>query len=341
MARWHPLFIPMLLFVGLFGRPAPAPAEVLYYITDLGTFDGHGGSFAYAINELAQVTGEAQGNVFLWEDGVMTDLGISTWGYDINDSTQIVGILTGGPQQAFLWDDGDVTILGTFGGLQATAYGINDGGQIVGWAHNPNNDRRAYIYSDGAMTDLGTFGGAQSWAFGVNNAGQVVGNAETEVTPPGGLPIRRAFLYADGTMTEIAGDGSEARDINEAGQIVGSYIPGGFLWEDGELTDLGDLAWPRAINNLGQVVGTAGYGGYNTAYIWEAGVATDLNDLIAPDSGWADLQQARDINDAGQVVGWGELDDGARHAFLLTPIPEPAQLYLLAIGAVYVMRRRR
>jgi hypothetical protein len=51
----------------------------------------------------------------------------------------------------------------------------------------------------------------------------------------------------------------------------------------------------------------------------------DLNDLIPADSGW-ELRTAQDINDVGQIVGYGVIDingDGIyseRRAFLLTPI---------------------
>ena len=319
---------------------AAVRAEVQYEITDLGTFDGDGGSEAYAINDLGQVTGLAQGNVFLWDDGVMTDLGFGTWGYDINESTQIVGALTGGGTRAFLWEEGNVTVLGNFGGNLSVAYGVNDYGQIAGWAANSENELRAFIYSDGAMTDLGAFGGPQSWAFAVNNAAQVVGSAETTEVPPGGLPIRHAFIYSAGQMTPLLDVWSEATDINDLGQVVGSYEAGGFLWENGQWSDLG-LPYPRAINNHGQVVGTLGTGGYDVAYLWENGVATNLFDLIPPGSGWTQLYVANDINDSGQIVGWGELENFQVHGFLLTPVPEPASVFLLAIGAVYVMRRRR
>jgi probable HAF family extracellular repeat protein len=318
------------------GACPPVAGEVLYHITDLGT-----GMSAYAINEAEQIVGDKGHLVFLWEDGVGTELGFAGWAYDINEATQVVGILTGGPQQAFLWESGEVTVLGTFGGSQATAFGINDPGQVVGWAHNPDNERRAYVYADGVMTDLGTLGGAQSWAFGVNNAGQVVGKAETDVVPPGGLPIRRAFLYSEGVMTAIAGDYSAAYDINEAEQIVGTYLDGSFLWEDGVLTNLGALTRPEAINNVGQVVGWAWPDGYDAAFIWQDGLARDLNNLISPDSGWTRLERASDINDAGQIIGWGRRDDGSRHGFLLTLIPEPGSLMLLAFGALPLLRRRR
>jgi hypothetical protein len=43
----------------------------------------------------------------------------------------------------------------------------------------------------------------------------------------------------------------------------------------------------------------------------------DLNSLIDPDLGW-DLQWAFDINDRGQVAGYGVLD-GKFRAFVMTP----------------------
>ncbi|HEY3701676.1 MAG TPA: hypothetical protein VGL32_05420, partial [Acidimicrobiales bacterium] len=50
---------------------------------------------------------------------------------------------------------------------------------------------------------------------------------------------------------------------------------------------------------------------------------TDLNSLIPAGSGWV-LDQARAINDAGQIVGWGTIN-GHEHAFLLTPTTTTAR----------------
>jgi len=44
---------------------------------------------------------------------------------------------------------------------------------------------------------------------------------------------------------------------------------------------------------------------------------TDLNDLLPPGSGW-ELTQAEDINEVGQIVGWGEIG-GPTRGFLMTP----------------------
>ena len=43
---------------------------------------------------------------------------------------------------------------------------------------------------------------------------------------------------------------------------------------------------------------------------------TDLNDLIDVNSTWT-LFRATDINNDGEIVGWGENPDGNVHAFLL------------------------
>ncbi|TKJ37243.1 hypothetical protein CEE37_14110 [candidate division LCP-89 bacterium B3_LCP] len=61
--------------------------------------------------------------------------------------------------------------------------------------------------------------------------------------------------------------------------------------------------------------------GYIThAFVWEDGVMTDLNTLIPSGSGWT-LKSASDINNAGQIVCWGEAPNGQYHGCLLTPNP--------------------
>jgi probable HAF family extracellular repeat protein len=337
MTPGHSSPISALAILAVVVLAAPAVADVLYNITDLGSI-----TFPHAINNSGQVVGHRNGPTFLWEDGVMTDLGVVGWAYDINESTQIVGARSSVSPPAFVWEDGVVTPLPTFGGLGSKAYAINNLGDIVGWADDPEDRARAFLYADGILTDLGDLGGEQSWAFGSNDAGQVVGRAELEAVPPSGAYPRRAFLYSEGTMTQLLDVQATAYDINDLGQVVGEAPSiGGFLWEDDAVTNLWPLYEARAINDLGRVVGAGGDYGYESAFIWEDGVARDLNDPIPPDSGWARLERARDINEAGQIVGWGTLDNGDSHGFLLTPISEPGSLCLLVVGTLYVMGRPR
>jgi probable HAF family extracellular repeat protein len=131
------------------------------------------------------------------------------------------------------------------------------------------------------------------------------------------------------------GDFSEARDINDASEIVGfaSIGPGGpnhaFLKDvEGPLQDLGTLGGDNsrafAVSGIGQVVGESEIvsGSAEThAFLYEDGKILDLNDLIPMDTGW-ELLGASDINKLGQIVGWG-LVNGAMHAFLLEPTAGP------------------
>ena len=55
------------------------------------------------------------------------------------------------------------TDLGTLGGTYSVAHGINDAGQVTGYAYLAGNStEHAFLYSGGSLQDLGTLGGTFS-----------------------------------------------------------------------------------------------------------------------------------------------------------------------------------
>jgi len=160
----------------------------------------------FGMNDAGAVVGTVRGEqdrAFLWQGGVMTDLGAlwvgRSYANGINNAGQVVGYASaapGVPPNPFLWDDGVTRDLGTLGGIGGAAWGINDSGQIVGAAGTEDQESHAFLWSDGVMTDLGTLGG-KSVAVAINNEGTVVGNSQT---PDG---VFHAFCWSDGVMTDL------------------------------------------------------------------------------------------------------------------------------------------
>jgi probable HAF family extracellular repeat protein len=124
--------------------------------------------------------------------------------------------------------------------------------------------------------------------------------------------------YSRIELGTLGGDLSDARGINDNGEIVGtsrSEVPQGsppfparpFVWKDGAMKDLGTLGGPSAnaigINNKGQVVGTSlidpgNLQGISHAVLWQDGEIIDLGTLREGETSIANA-----INDRGQVVG--------------------------------------
>lgn len=184
------------------------------------------------------------------------------------------------------------------------------------------------------------------------------------------------FNSSDGVLTNLGyldtnRLNTRVTDINSAGQIVGSSLltrgPKVFIHamvvnpveSDGELhwyedsqgdgindliNDLGTLGKDKhgtafGINDHGQIVGRSGSwpdDDSETAVLWENGQIIDLNDLIPAGTGWR-LEEARAINNHGQIVGDGESPhtpgDYGRRGFLLTA---PTSLPVITISDAIV-----
>ncbi len=122
-----------------------------------------------------------------------------------------------------------MTDLGTLGGSESRAMGINDSGQVVGHSEiSGNSAQHTFIYDGTTMTDLGTLGGSESRAYGINDSGTAVGSSRIS-----GNSAQHAFIY-DGTTDGMI-------DLN-------TFLPAESDWDS--------LEYASDINNSGQIVGT-------------------------------------------------------------------------------------
>ncbi len=251
--------------------------------------------------------------------------------------------------------------LGTLAGGSSEAIGVNNAGQVIGWANgdgNPNYSDHAFLYSGGVMTDLGALGNNfySSRGLGLSDSGLVTGASYFSSNTN-----QHAFLYngamADlGALTTTSGparDVSIGYDVNDSGQVVGySYTATGgqhaIISSGGVMTDLGTLSGYEStaysINNAGQAVGYFSYNksgggtGYS-AFLYSGGTMTDLNGFSGvPDSN----SRAFSINNAGLVTGWAYFPgNGSAHAFIYSTstgaVTDLGSLFSANPGGAYSM----
>jgi probable HAF family extracellular repeat protein len=281
---------------------------------------------------------------------------ISSNGYAISNDGWVSGasvssgsnnsILT----HAFLYvgtpgNGGAMADLGTLGGANSYAYGVNDSGQVVGESQTSGSTTpHAFLFSappgnGGSMIDLGTLG-LESYARGINDSSQIAGYSFI-----GGVGYR-AFLYtgapgSGGAMQDLGtlgGKNSYAYGINPSGQIAGYSNPLGSLVDHafrysgapgagGAMADLGTLGGNSsngyAINGAAQVAGFSQVPqGWAHAFLYTGtpgvdGHMADLGTLGGHNS------YGYGVNSFGQVVGSSELAVGnsATHAILYTGVP--------------------
>jgi probable HAF family extracellular repeat protein len=172
--------------------------------------------------------------------------------------------------------------LPTPAGYNSSALGLNDNGNVVGY--NVQGDTyQAFLYSQssGSSIDIGSLGGQTNAACAINGSDQVAGYSQDANGNLG------AFIYTKDSGIKAVGslDGgvsSEAFGINNSGQAVG------------DSQNATDDHRPVLFGNSG---------------------VKDLNVCVAQNSNA--FRTAYAINDAGQVAGRTDTDQGAIHAFVV------------------------
>lgn len=192
-------------------------------------------SQANAINNAGQIVGwsvsdVANARAFLWQDGVLKDLGSlgpsgdqSSLARDINDRGEIAGwSITGiGESGAVRWHNGQMTKLDA---EALDAIGINQSGLIAGMGGGPV-DQGAFLWRAGVMSRSGV---ESSIAYGLNDSGQVVGSYLSTLDWNNGEFIYSAFLWCDGVFRALPSHpqahSSYAYSINNQGQVAGCMV---------------------------------------------------------------------------------------------------------------------
>ena len=151
--------------------------------------------------------------------------------------------IPGGPPEvrAVLWRDGVPINLGVFpgGGFDTLASAVNSRGQVAGWGLNETVDSfslaapgffttetRAFLWQHGAMQDLGTLGGSDAFATNINERGQIAGMSYVNSTPnkTTGIPTQDPFLWQNGEMLDLGtlgGTLSFVTALDDRGEVVG------------------------------------------------------------------------------------------------------------------------
>ena len=221
-----------------------------------------------------------------------------------------------------------VVDLGTLGGTNSHAFGVNNHGVVVGDARLPDGRTHGFVFTNGVMMDLGTLGGTNSHAYSINDLGHIVGDADLTNGMHHGFFATNGmsgFMMTD--LDTLGGTNSAAYCINAMDGITGegdlpSGLPHAFMWTnmvsgmmDLDANDTASSAG-HGMNGAGQVVGYAHFNGAMSAFMTGSGMMGGGMTSMGTMGGASSV--ANSINDQGTAVGASFMTNGSQHAFYST-----------------------
>ena len=136
------------------------------------------------------------------------------------------------------------------------------------------------------IVNLGLYGNNGATALAVNNSGSATGFSTTGLTS-----TKQAFRYDNSVVSNLH---------NQGGLLLGGFS--------------GSLGW--GINNAGTVVGQALRSNISAYVPFVSVNGGTMTEIHTPLGSGLDGGEARDINNQGQVTGYGNTAAGPQHAFV-------------------------
>jgi len=260
--------------------------------------------YARHVNNSGQVVGFAQNDQaetfgFFWDEvqglRYFPDLNDDHYAFAINNLGLVLGttLVNTNQYHPFLWSEtGGSQVLAQVSQQNTFALDLNDNGVIVGWVGSPP-ERNNWSLMVGSNPNAGP----SAWYY--RNL-MAKGNA---------------LVLKEGEAIDL-GSGM-AYAINNSDKVVG------YLSRPGDIVIDSESFWPRTTE-------------FKQAFIYDVKTKqlSLLKDLIIPDRNtpaiWTNLYIASDINDKGEIIGWGQVwIDGVSeqiptHGFLLRPLDDSA-----------------
>ncbi|MHB1456951.1 MAG: hypothetical protein ACYC0V_08565 [Armatimonadota bacterium] len=280
-----------------------ASSRAVYKVTDLGTLNGYR-SEAIDINNAGQIAGNitirrgdhSYQHAFLWEKGVMKDLGTMEFeesiAVGIGEKGQVIGILQDkghryrNDRRGFIWQNGRMVKLALFDGFHTIPATIDDEGRIIGYLVDDKAKGSRFIWEDGKFRHL--------------DAGY-----DKHLPHRHGYPGHKAIRLPNGKIIALGSfrgdDGyTLATDMNKDGVAIG-------------ISETSKLLPPIGSHDV--EIRLTEY--VTKPFVWSDGRMYDLNSLL-PAFSERKMGLPNGINDGGQIVGKSKGKYG--HAMLLTPV---------------------